>query len=129
MERYPVKTRKLKRTSESIWLLWIRTSEALVWLNKRPVPGVWAGLYCFPLFSDRAALEAVVPASFRHTLQDLPVVRHVLTHKDLFLHPVCLRAPDHSMAGSEGAWFAEDRWPVLGLPAPVRKLLAHGWQE
>jgi A/G-specific adenine glycosylase len=23
-----------------------------------------------------------------------------------------------------GAWFGADQWPALGLPAPVRKLLA-----
>jgi len=59
-ERYPVKTRKLKRSSQSIWLLWAQTGDASVWLNKRPTPGVWAGLYCFPLFDNREALEAAI---------------------------------------------------------------------
>jgi A/G-specific adenine glycosylase len=122
-ERFPVKTRKLKRSSQSIWLLWAQTGDASVWLSKRPTPGVWAGLYCFPLFDNREALEAAVPAGLHAALLDAPVFTHVLTHKDLHLHPVQIEMPPSAMALSEGAWLASDAWPRLGLPAPVRKLL------
>ncbi|WP_296444740.1 A/G-specific adenine glycosylase [Rhodoferax sp. UBA5149] len=125
-ERYPVKTRKLKRSSQSIWLLWAQAADASVWLSKRPAPGVWAGLYCFPLFDKREALETAVPARYRSALQDTPAFTHVLTHKDLYLHPVRARLPTSAMARSEGAWVAADEWPGVGLPAPVRKLLALG---
>lgn len=125
-ERYPVKTRKLKRSSQSIWLLWAQTGDASVWLNKRPTPGVWAGLYCFPLFDNREALEAAVPARYHAALLDVPVFTHVLTHKDLHLHPVQVQVSPSAMASSEGAWLAADAWPRLGLPAPVRKLLVQG---
>jgi len=123
-EGYPVKTRKLKRSSQSIWLLWAQAGDASVWLSKRPTPGVWAGLYCFPLFDNREALEAAVPARYHSALQDAPAFTHVLTHKDLYLHPVQVQMPISAMAPSEGAWMAADEWPRLGLPAPVRKLLA-----
>lgn len=125
-ERYPVKTRKLKRSSQSIWLLWAQARDASVWLSKRPTPGVWAGLYCFPLFDNRETLEAAVPARYRSMLCDTPSFTHVLTHKDLFLHPVQVQLPTSSMARSAGAWIAADEWPCLGLPAPVRKLLVQG---
>ena len=123
-ERYPVKTRKLKRSAESLWLLWATSEDDAVWLNKRPTPGVWAGLYCFPLFESREALEAAVPASHRAALQDAPAFTHVLTHKDLYLHPVQLQLPASALAALEGGWIAAQAWQVLGLPAPIRKLLA-----
>jgi len=123
-EKYPVKTRKLKRSAQSIWLLWAQTGDASVWLSKRPTPGVWAGLYCFPLFDNREALELAVPARCRSALQDWPFFTHVLTHKDLHLHPVQVQLSPSAMASSEGAWVAADEWSRLGLPAPVRKLLA-----
>lgn len=123
-ERYPVKTRKLKRSSQSIWLLWAQDNAGGVWLNKRPSPGVWASLYCFPLFDSREALEVAVPASYRAALQDAPTFQHVLTHKDLYLHPVQLQLPIEAMTALDGTWFAASAWPGLGLPAPVRKLLA-----
>jgi A/G-specific adenine glycosylase len=122
-ERYPVKTRKLKRSAQSIWLLCAQAADASMWLSKRPTPGVWAGLYCFPLFDSREALEAMVPARHRAALQDGRTFTHVLTHKDLHLHPVQVNLPIAAMTGQDGAWIAANEWPRLGLPAPVRKLL------
>ena len=124
-EHYPVKTRKLKRSAQSVWLLWACTNAQAVWLSKRPTPGVWAGLYCLPLFEDRASLEASLPAGLRLALVDEPSFKHVLTHKDLHLHPVRLQVPAGFAVISDepGAWFAAGAWPALGVPAPVRKLL------
>lgn len=130
-EAYPVKTRKLKRTAQSLWLLWAQTRDGAVWLRQRPTPGgaedalksVWAGLYCLELFDSYEALQAAVPARQRDDLNELPVFKHVLTHKDLHLHPVRLELPASVQLSSPGAWHAVDAWPALGLPAPIRKLL------
>jgi A/G-specific adenine glycosylase len=120
---YPVKTRKLKRSAQSIWLLCAATRDGKVWLSPRPVPGVWAGLYCPPLFDSFEALQAAVPVSLRTGLESGEVFKHVLTHKDLYLHPVWLTASAASLKHLPGAWVASATWPDLGLPAPVRKLL------
>ena len=122
-ERYPVKTRKLKRSAQSIWLLRAFDADGAVWLAKRPTPGVWAGLYCFPLFDSREALEAALPAQYQLALQEAPAFTHVLTHKDLHLHPVGLPLPKSSELQIQGDWVPAADWPRLGLPAPVRKLL------
>ena len=123
-EYYPVKTRKLKRSSQSIWLLWAYDEMGAVWLSKRPTPGVWAGLYCFPLFESRDALAATLPNERRAALHEMPTVTHVLTHKDLYLHPVQLPMSPLAMVQPEGGWVAATDWPQLGLPAPIRKMLA-----
>jgi A/G-specific adenine glycosylase len=120
---YPVRTRRLKRSSQSIWLLWLQSADGAVWLGKRPTPGVWAGLYCLPLFDSEDALMGMVPQALRQSLQDLPKVRHVLTHKDLFLHPHRLSLTDDATEWGEGRWVAAQAWSQLGLPAPIRKLL------
>ena len=64
-QRYPVRTRKLKRSTQSLWLLWVRNAQGAVYLSRRPVPGVWAGLYCLPLFDSEEAMQAAVPAAWR----------------------------------------------------------------
>ena len=122
-EAYPVKTRKLKRGAQSLWLLQARDRDGAVWLEKRPTPGVWAGLYCLPVFDTREALEAAVPDGARTGLQDAEPFVHVLTHKDLHLHPVAAQLAPQAMQRDGGAWFAAGQWPQLGLPAPIRKLL------
>jgi A/G-specific adenine glycosylase len=118
---YPVKTKKLKRTSESLWLLHAQAGDGRVWLQKRPTPGVWAGLYCLPVFGSRDALEDVLPAQTK--LREAEPFVHVLTHKDLHLHPVGVVLPAE-WSGVEGAWFGKKEWPEMGLPSPIRKLLA-----
>ncbi len=123
-EKYPVKTRKLKRSAQSIWLLWVQTGDGLVHLSKRPSPGVWAGLYCFSLFESREALAADVEARWQDRLEDAAVLTHVLTHKDLHLHPVRLTAPKSALKNVQGDWFSPAQVQELGLPAPIRKLLS-----
>ena len=122
-EHYPVKTRKLKRTTQSLWLLWAQTRDGAVWLRPRPTPGVWAGLYCLELYDSDAELRAAVPPAYRERLEDLPVFKHVLTHKDLHLHPVRVQLPVKVRLSEGGGWQRAEAWPALGLPAPVRKLL------
>lgn len=125
-EAYPVKTRKLKRTSEQLWLLHAVTSDGDVWLMQRPQTGVWAGLYCLPVFESFDALSALLPAKYHAQLQERAVFKHVLTHKDLHLHPVQLSLPRAEKLGSavgEGQWVAASNWSALGLPAPIRQLL------
>jgi len=125
-ENFPVKSRKLKRSAESIWLLWACTQDGAVWLSQRPTPGVWAGLYCFDLFASRQDLAAALPETLAEQAQDLPTFKHVLTHKDLYLHPVQVVVPGRLVLTSTGQWFDAPHWSALGLPAPIRKLLAGG---
>lgn len=122
-EKFPVRTRKLKRSAQSIWLLWALDDDGAVWLNQRPTPGVWAGLYCLPLFEDRLTLQAVVGQPEKSGLQDLPPFKHVLTHKDLYLHPVLLRLPAGQTLALAGQWTHAAQLARLGLPAPIKKLL------
>jgi A/G-specific adenine glycosylase len=120
-----VRSRKLKRSSQSIWLLWAQTKAGAVWLARRPTPGVWAGLYCLPLFDNEADLRQALPAHARSGLECEPAFTHVLTHKDLHLHACRVSLASSARLG-EGRWVSPDEWPGLGLPAPIRKLLERG---
>ena len=126
VERYPVKTKKLKRSAEQLWLLHLVTPEGHVWLTQRPQQGVWAGLYCLPVFDSFETLQAAVPAPYRTSLAEAEPIKHVLTHKDMHLHPVVCTLPRElpfNCLQGEGRWVDEKKWPDLGLPAPIRKLL------
>lgn len=127
-ERYPVRTRTIKRSSQSIWLLWAQRSDGAVWLSKRPTPGVWAGLFCLPLMETEDRLVASLPKHQQASVTELPMLLHVLTHKDLYLHPRLARWATDAVPSEEGRWFSPSEWPALGLPAPIRKLLEQGPQ-
>jgi A/G-specific adenine glycosylase len=123
-ERYPVKTRQLKRGVQAMWLLWAHTQDGSVWLRQRPTPGIWAGLFCLPWFDSAQDLALAVPLAWRADLQPQPMLKHVLTHKDLHLHPVRLRLPQAALSSQTALWQTAAQWPRLGLPAPIRALLS-----
>ena len=39
-EKYPVKTKKVKRSSSKLWLLWAQIEDGWIWLTKRPDSGI-----------------------------------------------------------------------------------------
>ena len=120
---YPVKTRKLKRSSATLWLLWAVNAQEQVWLQKRPSTGIWAGLYSLPVFESEADLLAAWVQGEQP--QYIPPCKHVLTHRDLHLHPVRMAGAASSKPACEGQWVDADAWPEMGLPAPIRSLLAN----
>ncbi len=130
-EKFPVKTRKLKRSSEVLWLLLAHNARGEVWLEKRPASGIWASLYSLPVFDSEETMRAALTPSLQKASAAgalnwdvLPVFKHVLTHKDLYCHVVKLKAVKGAPVLSEGAWWSEKEWTTLGLPQPVRHLLS-----
>ena len=129
-EQYPVKSRKLVRSSQAWSVLWAEKPDRSVWLEQRPASGIWGGLYCLPLFATDRDLMANLSAGVVGSAHWLPTFVHVLTHKDLHLSPCHVKfpaeqgrleiaVPDVLPAG----WFSPSSWPKMGLPAPIRKLL------
>ncbi len=138
-EKYPVKTRKVKRSSQGLVLLWSSRPDGSLWLERRPGTGIWGGLYCLPVFEAEYDLQAFLPPDvLANGLQTLEPFLHVLTHKDLQLRPVkavfqaeqdmpLKSSNPQGMAEPDvlGGWFTPQQWPALGLPAPIRKLLSN----
>jgi A/G-specific adenine glycosylase len=125
-ERYPVRTRRLIRRSESWHLLVLRDPDHRVWLQRRPASGIWAGMYCVPVFADAASADAFlanVGEAPTIVCSDLQPFLHVLTHRDLHLHPHLATGRFPEQLAADGAWFGPGEWPSMGLPTPVRKLL------
>ncbi|WP_280154363.1 A/G-specific adenine glycosylase [Piscinibacter sp. XHJ-5] len=132
-QRYPVKSRKLKRGRREHWWLWLQQRDEL-WLTQRPDTGVWAGLWSLPEFESSEAFDAHT-RGWPGEAEALPGFTHVLTHLDWTLHPVRWRLPDRvpaarmqTITGSlpAGRWFGLDEALAAGLPAPLRKLIGRG---
>lgn len=116
---FPVKTRTLKRRTETWWMQVLRRPDGAVWLEQRPDTGIWAGLYAFPMRAS-ADEAAVVPSDVNGPAEPQfhPAIRHSLTHRDLVLHPV-----EWSVRGEAsglGRWVTRCSELDVGLPAPLR---------
>lgn len=125
-ERFPVRTRKLSRRSESWRLAILRDEQGRVWLQRRPSKGIWAGMHCVPIFADEDSLAVFITSlgDASHWVQEsLQPFLHVLTHRDLHLHPVLIRGAVEGRPTEEGDWLGPEQWTSVGLPAPIRKLL------
>ncbi|MFZ5543664.1 MAG: A/G-specific adenine glycosylase, partial [Pseudomonadota bacterium] len=79
-ERYPVKTRKLRRGRRENALLWLDAGDRL-WLSQRPSTGVWAGLWSLPEYDNVEELQALA-GDWPGRAEALQPIEHALTHFD-----------------------------------------------
>ena len=130
-ERYPLKTRKLKRGQRAHALLWLVRGNQL-WLVQRPDRGVWARLWSMPEFDSPQALRKFTSA-WPGQSEDLPAIEHALTHFDWTLQPLRHTLPVRLGAArlaaiaqglGEGRWVSAEDALKMGLPAPIRRLLS-----
>ena len=96
-EKFPIKSRKLKRGKRAAVLLWLQARDR-VWLVRRADSGVWAQLWSLPEFDTAVTLERTVQP-WPGTLEWLAPFKHVLTHFDWMLQP--LRLTWHGAVASE----------------------------
>jgi A/G-specific adenine glycosylase len=123
-ERWPVKTRRSKRSQrENALLLLLHRGQ--VWLMQRPGTGVWAGLWTLPLFDGSTALDELTQ-TWPGQGEWLPSFKHALTHFDWTLHPLRWHWPERragKLPLTEGRWFTMPDALAMGLPAPIRRLI------
>jgi A/G-specific adenine glycosylase len=109
---------------ETTMLLLYRHGELL--LEKRPAPGIWGGLWCFPEV-DGARVEQECMARFAtriDAVERLGRVDHGFTHFRLRIHPVLARATQVPTLEQPGRlWLAPEEALGAAIPVPVRRIL------
>jgi A/G-specific adenine glycosylase len=80
-----------------------------VLLERRPSPGIWGGLWCFP---ERALAKGA-------TTRKLETIEHGFTHFRLRIEPLLIDAAPKS----GGFWLDFDEARAAAIPTPVKKLL------
>ena len=113
-----------KRTT---MLVLTRAGEVL--LEKRPVTGIWGGMWCLPEAGKKADLEAYCLRRFgAHAteIEELAAIAHGFTHFSLDIRPLRVKVsalvPSAAEPGLVWLPFAEAR--TAAIPAPVRRILA-----
>ena len=107
-------------------MLLLRDPDARVLLQKRPPTGVWSGLWSFPEFADRTAADSALQDYGATKSQELDAFVHTFSHFRLEIAPLLadVLGPIRAVADvPDLEWYGSAQWSVLGLPAPVRRLL------
>ena len=106
----PRERRKLPQR-EVRWLVLRRNGAVL--LERRPAPGIWGGLWCFPELSGRAPAPA----------KRLAPIEHGFTHFRLRIRPLVWELGDRTKPPVAGRWLALAQAKRAAIPAPVKTLL------
>ena len=110
-------------------MLILEDSERRVLLQRRPPTGVWASLWSLPEHADiataRAWFDRYLEGDFDAALSG-DAVAHGFSHYRLQIHPHRIaRVRQRAAVGDNDQlrWAARADLKVIGLPAPVRRLL------
>jgi len=112
-------------------MLVLRDAHGRLLLERRAPTGIWAGLWSLPEAADAAEASQIMARVGRGAngaieLRALPAFTHTFTHFRLDVTPLCaevVRRPAVADAGDR-RWLHPHEAAALGLPAPVRKLIA-----
>jgi A/G-specific adenine glycosylase len=109
----PPRERREVPQREATWLVLRRNGAVLV--ERRPSPGIWGGLWCFPELNGKRPRGA----------KALEPIEHGFTHFRLRIRPLLVE----TKRGAAGRWLRLDEAERAALPAPVKTLLARLREE
>lgn len=130
-EQIPHKTKAKKLPVKQATFLILKHGDQ-VFVQKRPSPGIWGGLYSFPELPDTTEIQAVKQfcqqqwqqaISKHHTL---PLLRHTFSHYHLDIHPIVLdikKVAANLLEDGNSLWYNLNEPMNVGLPKPVQTLL------
>jgi len=119
----PKKSKTIKRKTFMWWLCMAFRDDGALWLERRPAAGIWSGLQVPRLAESQQEAQQWIQ-QFRAQEEIWPAAwTHVLTHRDLVLHPCVLKSAHTPENAAIGQWVMPQDWAQAALPAPIRKWL------
>jgi A/G-specific adenine glycosylase len=116
---------------KQVVLVILRDRRDRVLLQRRPPQGVWPRLWSLPEADDAdtaGTLAARLAQLDRAIAAPLPGIRHTFTHFRLQASPLEWRgvhANKRLADDPDSRWYSPAEIAALGVPAPVKRLLAH----
>ncbi len=134
-DRLPSPKPKCDRPVRTTRFVIVRNRWAGVRLARRPGSGVWGGLYGFPEIPSEANpvewCRTAIGGRIR-SHRELPTFDHAFTHFTLRISPVLIELeeiPGEVRDDDGELWYLAGGGREIGLPTPVRDLLAQIEQE
>ena len=119
--------RDLPIRATNFLLLCYKNSEIL--LVKRPPVGIWGGLWSFPECQVESEIQEFCKKNYQLTVnkyQKWPKIQHTFSHFQLNILPIISHInhkPNLIMETNEANWYKIDKISLIGLAAPVKRLL------
>lgn len=128
VSNYPNKNPKKSLPTKQQQFLLIHTSNDLIYLEKRPSPGLWGGLWCLPTIDmNDCPTKHVYETYLLHTQRatELLAMKHSFSHFHLIIKALSLETKTTACPPptSSTRWFAVNELPLLGLAKPVSVIL------
>ena len=122
----PVKKASVVVKQMPVYWLCIIDSKQRIFLEKRPVKGIWSQLYCPPMIDvdlwtawlDEHDIEP-------EQLQYLSPIAHKLTHRAMSITAAVLHSKHAETCTNQGQFYDLQAALNLGLPKPLQTLLPH----
>ena len=142
--QFPAKKPKKTMPEKESYFL-ILSKNGKVWLQQRENTGLWGGLFCFPQFTDKAALLHFLAQAGVSHYQQWPSFRHTFSHFHLNIHPIYAEVENStalerantdwrkvmentkeytsSLSSTDKYWYDPHHPELIGLAQPVKNLL------
>jgi A/G-specific adenine glycosylase len=118
---YPEKKPTKKLPTKQTFFLIIKNQAQQIWLEQRPLKGIWGGLWSLPEVETLEDAKNWCDAqNFKIAHQQLLLSqRHTFSHYHLDFTPLCLEV----IAAQNSHFHSREQWQNRGLPAPIQTLL------
>ncbi len=122
------RTMPKKPIKSAILLMLVHSKSQRILLEKRPIKGIWGGLWSLPECSINTDVHDWCDNTYKFSIQEhqyLKPFRHSFTHFHLNIHPVLckLKGNKPNTPGIEFQWHSWSQIQNLGLPAPIKRIL------
>ncbi len=129
---YPGSKPKKAKPEKTTWMVILEDHEGRILLERRPPSGIWGGLWSLPELDPAYGAEELQQACEDelglacHNPELISGFRHTFSHYHLHIQPARLSVNGSTKVADsdQRQWLHRDKALTLGLPAPIRTLIA-----
>ena len=126
IEAYPGRKPPVPMPTRSTCMLVLHNAEDEIFLEKRPSPGLWGGLWSFPEVTPGDAEDQIQKWGMTpQKILNLAAFRHTFTHFHLQITPVYIRIDTgHTIRDTNSeCWYSPSAPAEIGLCRPVTRII------
>lgn len=123
---YPFpKTKKIRPIKQEQFLL-LHREDGRIYLERRPSPGLWGGLWCLPAIDWSSDAKTWIAEHYGIaclTMADIMEMKHSFTHFHLHIKAKSLLAAVDNAVKTPGRWFERTELDQIVLAKPVKQII------